>query len=132
MRSVRGKNTTPEMKVRSALHRGGYRFRLHRKDLPGKPDIVLSSRRVVVFVHGCFWHRHPGCRAASSPSTRIAFWQDKFARNVERDRQAVEALERAGWAVHVVWECETKGKAPTFWTALEAFLRKRSAPYDRS
>lgn len=132
MRSVRGKNTAPEMKVRSALHRAGYRFRLHRKDLPGKPDIVLPSRRAVVFVHGCFWHRHPACRAASSPSTRVAFWQDKFARNVERDRLAIAALERAGWAVHVIWECETKGKAPTFWGGLETFLRELPAPYDRS
>lgn len=123
MRSVRGKNTTPEMKVRSALHRAGYRFRLHRKDLPGKPDIVLPARKAIVFVHGCFWHRHPACRAASSPSTRSAFWQDKFDRNVERDRLATEALEKSGWAVHVVWECETKGKAPAFWSALQAFLR---------
>lgn len=124
MRSVRGKNTTPEMKVRSALHRAGYRFRLHRKDLPGRPDVVLPGYKAVVFVHGCFWHRHPGCRAASSPSTRSAFWQDKFARNVARDRLVIGALENAGWRVHVVWECETKGKSPTFWAPLDAFLRK--------
>lgn len=132
MRSVRGKNTTPEMKVRSALHRAGYRFRLHRKDLPGRPDIVLPALKAVVFVHGCFWHRHAACRAASSPSTRSDFWQDKFARNVERDRLAIDALTKAGWAVHLVWECETKGKAPTFWTGLETFLRERTPPCVRS
>ena len=115
MRNVRGKNTTPEMRVRSALYRAGYRFRLHRKDLPGRPDIVLPRLRAAIFVHGCFWHRHPGCRAASSPSTRAVFWQEKFARNVERDRRTIEALEADGWRVHVVWECETKGREPTFW-----------------
>jgi len=124
MRSVRGKNTTPELKVRSALHRAGYRFRLHRKNLPGRPDIVFPSRRAVVFVHGCFWHRHPGCRAASSPSTRSGFWQAKFDRNVERDRQNIEALDECGWSVHVVWECETKGGAPRFWDRLNAFLSR--------
>lgn len=129
MRSVRGKNTTPEMKVRSALHRAGYRFRLHRKNLPGKPDIVLPACKAAVFVHGCFWHRHPACRAASSPTIRSAFWQDKFARNVERDRLSIEALEAAGWAVHVVWECETKGKAPTFWASLDTFLRELRSPH---
>jgi DNA mismatch endonuclease (patch repair protein) len=122
MRKVRGKDTTPEMKVRSALHRAGYRFRLHRRDLPGRPDIVLPGRRAVVFVHGCFWHRHPGCRAASSPSTRREFWQDKFERNVDRDRRNVEALAADGWSVHVVWECETKGRRPAFWQDLANFL----------
>ncbi|MBB1177745.1 very short patch repair endonuclease [Pseudomonas sp. FW305-3-2-15-E-TSA4] len=122
MRNVRGKDTTPELKVRSALHRAGYRFRLYRKDLPGRPDIVLPSRRAVIFVHGCFWHRHPGCRAASHPSIRIDFWANKFARNVERDRRNVDDLERAGWSVHVVWECETKGRHPTFWEGVGIFL----------
>ncbi|RZI98660.1 MAG: DNA mismatch endonuclease Vsr [Brevundimonas sp.] len=125
MRNVRGKNTTPELKVRSALHRAGYRFRLHRQDLPGRPDIVMSSRRVVVFVHGCFWHRHEGCRAASSPSTRVQFWKEKFARNVQRDHKNISDLNNSGWVVHIVWECETKGKSPTFWTALDSFLKRR-------
>ncbi|WP_225897128.1 very short patch repair endonuclease [Brevundimonas goettingensis] len=122
MRKVRGKNTTPEIKVRSALHRAGYRFRLHRKDLPGSPDIVLPSRKAVVFVHGCFWHRHPGCRAASSPSTRADFWNAKFTRNVARDRENIQNLESLGWRVHVVWECETNGRGPNFWERLLAFL----------
>lgn len=122
MRNVRGKNTTPELVVRSALHRAGYRFRLHRKDLPGRPDIVLPRLRTVVFVHGCFWHRHHGCRAASQPSTRRSFWSEKFARNMERDRRNLDALQADGWAVHVVWECETKGRSPSFWAKLEDFL----------
>jgi DNA mismatch endonuclease (patch repair protein) len=125
MRKVRGANTTPELKVRSMLHRAGYRFRLHRKDLPGKPDIVLSSRKSVVFVHGCFWHRHPGCRAASSPSTRAEFWNAKFARNVARDIENVRDLERTGWRVHIVWECETNGRGPNFWDRLSSFLNQR-------
>ncbi|WP_159849416.1 very short patch repair endonuclease [Brevundimonas sp. G8] len=122
MRSVGDKNTAPELKVRSALHKAGYRFRLHRKDLPGSPDIVLPSRKAVVFVHGCFWHRHAGCRYSSNPSTRADFWRLKFARNVERDRRNIGDLEKAGWSVHVVWECETKGRDPTFWDSLERFL----------
>lgn len=126
MRAVKGKNTAPEKLVRSALHRAGYRFRLHRKDLPGKPDIVFPGKRAVVFVHGCFWHRHHGCRAASDPKTRCEFWQEKFRRNVERDDECVKRLQAAGWRVHIVWECETK-RAGTFWNALDAFLRKADA-----
>lgn len=123
MRSVRGKDTSPELKVRSALHRAGYRFRLHRKGMPGSPDIVLPSRRAVVFVHGCFWHRHAGCRAASNPSTRADFWAEKFSSNIARDCRNRADLERAGWSVYVVWECETKGRHPTFWEGLERFLK---------
>lgn len=125
MRNVRGKNTSPELKVRSAMHRAGYRFCLHRKGMPGSPDIVLPSRRAVVFVHGCFWHRHSGCRAASNPSTRADFWADKFARNVARDHRNRVDLERLGWSVYVVWECETKGRKPTFWDGLEVFLKEQ-------
>ena len=110
MSRVRGKDTKPEMVVRRLLHRLGYRFRLHRRDLPGSPDIVLPGRRAVVFVHGCFWHRHPGCRMASTPKTRTEFWLGKFARNVERDADHATALARTGWEVHVVWECETRAR----------------------
>lgn len=90
------------------LHHMGYRFRLHRKDLPGKPDIVLPKYKTVVFVHGCFWHRHPGCRYAYMPKSRIDFWQKKFARNVERHEEVETELKAQGWQVVIVWECETK------------------------
>ena len=108
MRQVRGKDTKPEMAVRRLAHALGYRFRLHRKDLPGTPDIVFPSRRKVIFVHGCFWHRHPGCRKASMPTTNYDFWKSKFARNIERDARKEAALREAGWNVLVIWECETR------------------------
>lgn len=110
MALVRATDTKPEMKVRRAVHRAGYRFRLHRKDLPGKPDLVFPSRRAVVFVHGCFWHRHadPDCKLSRLPKSRPDFWIPKLTKNAERDTQAVEALERQGWRVLVVWECELK------------------------
>lgn len=107
MSRVRGKDTKPEMAVRRMLHRDGYRYRLHRRDLPGTPDLVFPSRRVALFVHGCFWHRHEHCRRASTPKTRVAFWENKFRRNVERDRINLNRLEQQGWRVIVVWECET-------------------------
>ena len=121
MRKVRGKNSMPERLVRSALHREGFRFRIHDRTLPGCPDIVFPARRGVVFVHGCFWHRHEGCRATSVPNTRREFWEAKFARNVERDVRDRDRLERAGWAIHIVWECETK-KGGTYLPALRRFL----------
>lgn len=105
MSRVRGKNTTPERVLRSGLHRLGFRFRLHRRDLPGKPDVVLTRYRVAIFVHGCYWHRHEGCRYATTPSTRKEFWLSKFQANVERDRRNRQALLDAGWRVFVVWEC---------------------------
>ncbi len=108
MARVRGRDTKPEMIVRSLVHGLGYRFRLHRRDLPGSPDLVFPSKRKVVFVHGCFWHRHVGCKKATRPKTRVAFWNEKFDANVERDKRAVIALEEAGWNVKVVWECQTK------------------------
>ena len=108
MSRIRGRDTSPERLVRSLLHRLGYRFRLNRKDLPGRPDIVLPKHRTVVFVHGCFWHRHEGCRYAYTPKSRTEFWQRKFARNVARDREVRDALERQGWRVLWVWECEIK------------------------
>lgn len=108
MSAVRSANTTPELAVRSFLHRAGFRFRLHRKDLPGRPDIVLPKRRLAIFVHGCFWHQHPGCRRATVPASRQGYWLVKLARNVHRDGVNVTALEKLGWRVLVVWECETK------------------------
>lgn len=108
MSRVRGRDTDPEMRVRRAAHAKGLRYRLHRGDLPGRPDMVFPKRRIAVFVHGCFWHRHPGCAKASTPKSNVAFWEEKFARNVERDRCARGALEADGWTVLTVWECETK------------------------
>lgn len=108
MAKVRAANTRPERIVRSAAHRIGLRFRLHRRDLPGTPDLVLPKRKLVIFVHGCFWHRHEGCARSSLPATNVEFWIRKFQRNVERDRAAVAALEVAGWQVVVIWECQTK------------------------
>jgi len=108
MSGIRGKNTKPELKVRRFLHALGYRFRLHRKDLPGKPDIVLPKLMTCIFVHGCFWHRHPGCRFSTNPSTRSAFWNEKFIKNVERDAKNQTSLEAMGWTVIIVWECELR------------------------
>ncbi len=105
MALIRGKDTRPELFVRRALHALGYRFRLHGANLPGRPDLVLAGRRTVIFVHGCFWHRHT-CGKAYVPKTRTLFWQTKFRRNTERDEAAQAELRRAGWRVIVVWECE--------------------------
>ena len=107
MSRIRGRDTGPERVVRSLLHRMGFRFRLHRADLPGRPDIVLPKYRTVILVHGCFWHRHRGCRYAYVPKSRKDFWTRKFARNVERDKEVRQLLRKAGWKLLVVWECET-------------------------
>ena len=106
MSRIKGRNTAPEVQVRSILHRAGFRFRLHRKDLPGKPDIVLPKREAVVFVHGCFWHRHQACGNCTTPKTNTDFWQTKFDGNVARDQQNTKTLRKMGWNVVVVWECE--------------------------
>ena len=108
MSRIRGKDTAPELMVRSLLHRLGYRFRVHRKDLPGTPDVVLPRYKTVVFVHGCYWHRHKNCREAYTPKSRVSFWEQKFRENVERDARHCRELRRLGWKVITVWECETK------------------------
>ena len=108
MARIRGQDTKPEMAVRRLLHGLGYRYRLHAGDLPGRPDIVFRSRRKVIFVHGCFWHQHEGCREATIPKVRTAYWQRKFQTNLERDKASLNALERMGWQAFVVWECETR------------------------
>ena len=108
MSRIRGRGTKPELIVRRIAHRLGFRFRLHRKDLPGRPDIVFPRHRAVIMVHGCFWHRHPGCKHASNPKTRESFWKSKLEENVARDRRNETALRDLGWRVMVVWECETK------------------------
>lgn len=108
MAAVRGKNTTPELKVRKMLHALGFRYRLYRKDLPGQPDIIFPKYRVCIFVHGCFWHQHPGCKRSSRPSSNEEFWTGKLDKNVARDDRNRRALRKLGWRVAVIWECETK------------------------
>lgn len=107
---IRSADTKPEMRVRRAVHAAGYRFRLHRRDLPGTPDLVFPSRRAAIFIHGCFWHRHgdPRCKLARLPKSRHDFWIPKLTRNAERDAEAIKQLQTAGWRVLVVWECETR------------------------
>jgi DNA mismatch endonuclease (patch repair protein) len=113
MSQVRTKGTAPELALRSALHSAGIRFRLHRKDLPGKPDIVLPKFKYVIFVHGCFWHHHEGCINSKMPKTNIEFWQDKIAANIKRDKSNQVDLEKMGWQVLVVWECDIKKNVNT-------------------
>jgi DNA mismatch endonuclease, patch repair protein len=108
MAGIRGKDTKPELAVRRALTAAGVRYRLHRRELPGVPDLVMAGRRAVIFVHGCFWHRHEGCRHAKLPTSNAEFWEAKLERNVERDRKAVANLLAAGWRVLTVWECATR------------------------
>lgn len=120
MRAVRRANTTPEILVRKAAHSLGLRFRLHRRDLPGTPDLVFPKLRTVVFVHGCFWHRHAKCARATTPKTRAAFWLDKFDANVARDKRTTAKLRALGWRVIVIWECETGDTA-----RLQRKLRKQ-------
>lgn len=108
MGRVTAKNTRPEVAVRRLLHRLGYRFRLHRRDLPGKPDVVLPKWRTAVLIHGCFWHRHEGCPNTRTPKSRLDFWTAKFDENVRRDKLARDKLESLGWRVLVVWECELR------------------------
>ena len=110
MKSVPQKDTKPEMRLRKALHGMGFRYRLHDKRLPGSPDLVFPKYKAVIFVHGCFWHRH-GCKQTTTPSTREDFWKAKFEANVERDKKNVSDLEAAGWRVMTVWECELKKAA---------------------
>lgn len=108
MRRIKGTDTSPEILVRRLVHGMGIRYRLHRKDLPGKPDLVFGPRRKVIFVHGCFWHQHKGCRAGRVPGSNQAYWEPKLQRNMDRDRAAQAALVEAGWRVLVIWDCETK------------------------
>lgn len=114
MSRVRGKDTKPEMAVRRTAHAMGLRFRLYRRDLPGRPDLVFQKYRTVIFVHGCFWHRHLGCRKASTPGTNTTFWAEKFERNIKRDLENRVELENLGWNVAVIWECQTKNSDVIF------------------
>lgn len=106
MSHVRSTDTSVELRVRRLVHGMGFRYRLHQANLPGKPDLVFASRRAVIFVHGCFWHRHQNCRYATTPKTRVAFWKAKFKRNVERDAETLNALNKLGWRALVIWQCE--------------------------
>jgi DNA mismatch endonuclease (patch repair protein) len=106
MSGIRGKDTKPELEVRRFLHRLGFRYRLHDKRLPGRPDIVLPKYRTVVFVHGCFWHQHPGCKYATTPDSNADFWHDKLAGNTRRDSRHISELNALGWRSITVWECE--------------------------
>jgi DNA mismatch endonuclease, patch repair protein len=108
MRSIKSKDTKPEIKVRQLLHRAGYRYRLHRADLPGKPDIVFASKRAAIFIHGCFWHQHPECPHAARPSSNNDYWIRKLNRNIERDKAHIAALEELGWNVLTIWECDIR------------------------
>ena len=109
MSAIKSKNTKPEITVRKLLHSMGYRFRLHRKDLPGSPDIVLPKYKTVIFVHGCFWHRHENCKYASTPKTRKEFWEKKFRENINRDNLNQANLSLKGWKIIIIWECQLKG-----------------------
>ncbi|MBR0689425.1 DNA mismatch endonuclease Vsr [Bradyrhizobium manausense] len=108
MRGVKGANTRPELLVRSLLHKNGYRFRLHVKDLAGRPDIVLPKHKLVIFVHGCFWHQHRGCRDGRRPASNVAFWDKKFRLNALRDKRNAADLHKEGWQTLTIWECETR------------------------
>lgn len=127
MSRIRAKDTKPELVVRSCVHRLGYRFRLHDRKLPGRPDLVLSRYRTVIFVHGCFWHQHPRCRFAYSPKSRQEFWSEKFQSNGRRDRRVRAALARLGWRVMVIWECET-ADIPSLVARLRTDLPARRRP----
>lgn len=124
MSRIRSVNTRAELTVRRVAHALGYRFRVHRRDLPGTPDLVFPSRRIALFVNGCFWHRHEGCGRAAIPKTRAAFWQDKFGRTLQRDRRVRAALADLGWRIEVIWECETRDR-DNIERLLRSYLERR-------
>ena len=125
MSAIKSKNTKPEIKVRKVLHSMGYRFRLHSKDLPGSPDIVLPKYKTVIFVHGCFWHRHENCRYASTPKTRQEFWNKKFNENINRDKINQENLSSKGWKIIIIWECEIRNKKINLEQIFKKVIKKR-------
>jgi DNA mismatch endonuclease (patch repair protein) len=125
MSRIRGANTKPELAVRSMLHRMGYRFRIANKTLPGRPDIVLPKYRAVIFVHGCFWHRHHGCKYAYTPKSRLDFWEQKFEGNVVRDQNNLSLLKKTGWLPIVAWECEIKRNADAVLGRVSGILQRR-------
>jgi DNA mismatch endonuclease, patch repair protein len=122
MRRIKSKNMKPELLVRSLIHRMGYRFRLHRKNLPGKPDLVFPTKKKAIFVNGCFWHQHSGCREGRMPGSRQEYWVPKLERNVQRDARNTELLREAGWKVLTIWECEVKDE-PAVTRTISKFLK---------
>lgn len=126
MSRIKSRDTKPELVLRSVMHRKGFRFRVNDTRLPGKPDIVFPKYRAAVFVHGCFWHRHPGCSVATTPKSNTAFWMEKFDRNVARDARSKEALEASGWRVLTVWECDLKSSVKIAQAAQELAERLRA------
>ena len=130
MRAIRGRDTKPEIQVRQTLHRMGFRYRLHIKDVPGRPDIAFKSRRKAIFVHGCFWHSHPGCAKAYRPKSRLDFWDAKLARNQTRDAEVQNALSAIGWTSLIVWECEVVDREQ-LGNKLERFLEGSSVAQGR-
>ena len=130
MSGIKGGHTRPELVVRRALHAAGFRYRLHAADLPGRPDIVLPKHRVVVLVHGCFWHRHAGCRFATTPATRRDFWSDKFERNMDRDARNRQALRAKGWRIATLWECSVRRFDQARIDGLIAWIRSGEPDYE--
>ena len=126
MARITGRNTRPEVALRSLLHGAGFRFRLHDSNLPGKPDIVLKRHKTVVFVHGCFWHRHGGCKNATMPSTRTEFWSEKFQRTIERDERKAGGLRSLGWNVVTVWECDIAKRPEAVLSDIEQQIKDAS------
>lgn len=129
MSLIRGKDSSPELKLRRLVHGMGFRYRLHVKDLPGKPDLVFPSRRAVIFMHGCFWHRHPGCKLARMPKSKLDFWRPKLEGNRERDLRNQEMLKKLGWHVLVVWECEVENIEKVS-NKVREFLQGREGKYE--
>ena len=130
MAAIRGKDTKPELALRKALHTRGFRYRLHAKGLPGKPDLVFPKYHAVCFIHGCFWHRHQDCRYATTPKTSVPFWETKFSATVARDQRNHTALLKAGWRVAIVWECSLRGKRlMATVSAIEEWLASDSKAY---
>lgn len=124
MSRIRGYDTEPELTVRSIVHRMGYRFRLHRKDLPGNPDIVLPRHRKVIFIHGCFWHGHKGCARSKRPGTNVSFWQNKLDKNIKRDKRQQRELRNLGWKYLIIWQCELN-KPNRMQNKVKRFLNKQ-------
>lgn len=126
MSSVSTRDSGPELRLRKALYRKGYRYRLHVRKLAGSPDIVFGRAKVAVFVHGCFWHRHEGCKLATTPSSNTSFWAAKFAANTERDRRAIRLLSDEGWTCIVAWQCEIKNNLDHTLASVEQALKRQN------
>lgn len=129
MAKIRAKNTKPEIEVRKAAHSLGFRFRIHRKDLPGNPDIVFPRLRKIILVHGCFWHRHAGCKYTYTPKSNIDFWTKKFSNNIERDNKVAQQLKNLGWEIMIIWDCEVS-KTNELKKNIDSFLKKPSNSSD--